>query len=198
MASAAREAIGAKQSYNDDSTDCAICFEPLSDDETITLKCGHRWHLACIREQLAHAQPSKSSRILFSGCRCAKCNVICDREFLLNTGSLTMLSTIYLMHICTPLSLRFFALDPALENLTRRTDILREKVDGLIIEQVKTDAPHEWRKANDGSSRLALLDSARRSYAFYLCGACDGEDKRFLNPMGNIISAWNIPNFSFS
>eukprot|EP00956_Cyclotella_meneghiniana_P045548 scaffold373813_cov79-Cyclotella_meneghiniana.AAC.1 len=166
MASAARAAIGAKQSYNDDSTDCAICFEPLSDDETITLKCGHRWHLACIREQLAHAQPSKSSRILFSGCRCAKCNVICDH--------------------------------PALENLTRRTDILREKVDGLIIEQVKTDAPHEWRKANDGSSRLALLDSARRSYAFYLCGACDGEEKRFLNPMGNIISAWNIPNFSFS
>lgn len=81
MASAAKE-------YNDDSTDCAICFEPLSDDETITLKCGHRWHLACIREQLAHAQPSKSSRILFSGCRCAKCNVICDRKFLLDAGSL--------------------------------------------------------------------------------------------------------------
>ena len=77
----------AKESYNDDSTDCAICFESLSGDDTITLKCGHRWHLACIREQLAHAQPSKSSRILFSGCRCAKCNVICDRKFLFDTGS---------------------------------------------------------------------------------------------------------------
>ena len=78
------------------------------------------------------------------------------------------------------MSTRFFALDPALENLTRRTDILREKVDDLIIEQVKTDAPHEWRIANDDSSRVALLDSAMRSYAFYLCGACDGKEKHFL------------------
>ncbi|KAL7515248.1 hypothetical protein ACHAXN_012647 [Cyclotella atomus] len=128
-------------SYIDTSPDCAICFESLSNGETITLKCGHRWHITCIKEQLAHAQPSKTSRLLFSGCKCAKCNVVCEH--------------------------------PALENLTRRTDALREQVDELAIGQIKVDAPEEWARATDAASKTALLDSARRSYAFYLCGACE-------------------------
>lgn len=42
-----------------------------------------------------------------------------------------------------------------------------------MVEQLKIDAPKEWAKANDDASKAALLDSARRSYAFYLCGACE-------------------------
>lgn len=129
------------KSFTDLSVDCAICFESLTNGETITLKCGHRWHLSCIRQQIAFAQPSKTSRILFSGCKCAKCNVFCDH--------------------------------PALENLTRRTDALRSKVEGLIEEQLKIDAPQAWKDARDAASKAALLDSLGRSYAFYLCGACE-------------------------
>ena len=134
--------LPAPKSYVDDSPDCAICFEPLHCSETITLKCGHRWHLDCIKEQLAHAQPSKTSRLLFSGCKCAKCNVFCDH--------------------------------PALEHFTRRTDILRKKVDVLLVEQLKIDSSEEWKSVQcDNGLKTAMLDSARRSYAFYLCGACE-------------------------
>ena len=90
---------------------------------------------------MENARPSKSKRLIFSGCRCAICGAFCDH--------------------------------PELENLTRRTDILREKVDTLIIEQLKIDTPDTWRDAianNDIDSRKSLLDDGRRSYAFYLCG----------------------------
>ncbi|KAL3792446.1 hypothetical protein HJC23_001564 [Cyclotella cryptica] len=127
--------------FTDTSTDCAICFEPLSSAATLTLACGHRWHTRCIREQLAHAQPSRSQRLLFAGCRCAKCNAYCDH--------------------------------PALENLTRRTDGLRAKVDEWIARQLAIDAPEEWRRANSAEEKRMLVEEGRRSYAFYLCGACE-------------------------
>mmetsp|Transcript_23692 Transcript_23692/g.51169 ORF Transcript_23692/g.51169 Transcript_23692/m.51169 type:complete len:513 (+) Transcript_23692:838-2376(+) len=141
----------ADTTFIDTSTECAICLNPLDclsdNNETITLSCGHRWHLACLKEQLASAQPSKSKRLIFSGCRCAKCSAFCDH--------------------------------PKLENLTRRTDSLREKVDELVVEQLKVDAPDAWRDATDSNvssnsnGKAKLIEEGRRSYAFYLCGGCD-------------------------
>mmetsp|Transcript_25549 Transcript_25549/g.61429 ORF Transcript_25549/g.61429 Transcript_25549/m.61429 type:complete len:454 (-) Transcript_25549:10-1371(-) len=131
--------------FTDTSTECAICLNALDgnpDEKTITLSCGHRWHLACLKEQLENAQPSRSKRLIFSGCRCAKCAAFCDH--------------------------------PELENLTRRTDVLREKVDVLVVEQLRVDAPESWRgAANDTVARSRLIDDGRRSYAFYLCGGCE-------------------------
>ncbi|KAL7518146.1 hypothetical protein ACHAWX_003002 [Stephanocyclus meneghinianus] len=127
--------------FIDTSTDCAICLEPLSSATSLTLSCGHRWHTVCIRQQLSHAQPSRSQHLLFTGCRCAKCNVYCEH--------------------------------PALENLTRCTDGLRAKVDKMIVQQFAVDAPEEWKKATNVVEKQVLLDAGRRSYAFYLCGACE-------------------------
>ena len=132
--------------FTDTSTECAICLTPFDDSETIVLTCGHRWHLECLTEQLRHAQPIRSRRILFSGCRCAKCNSFCDHD--------------------------------ALRHLTRRTDALRDEVDDLIAEQMRIDAPRAWEEAeradDGGTSRTSLLEGGRRTYAFYLCGSCEG------------------------
>lgn len=68
--------------FVDTATDCAICLSPLADSETLTLTCGHVWHLHCIKAQLRHAAPSPSRRLLFSGARCAKCGVFCDHPAL--------------------------------------------------------------------------------------------------------------------
>eukprot|EP00581_Thalassiosira_minuscula_P007646 CAMPEP_0183706224 /NCGR_PEP_ID=MMETSP0737-20130205/3118_1 /TAXON_ID=385413 /ORGANISM="Thalassiosira miniscula, Strain CCMP1093" /LENGTH=492 /DNA_ID=CAMNT_0025933583 /DNA_START=39 /DNA_END=1514 /DNA_ORIENTATION=- len=133
-----------KSTFTDTSTECAICYDDLDDGSSkiITLSCGHRYHLACIARQLRIAQPSKAKRLIFSGCRCAKCGAFCDH--------------------------------PELENLTRRTDELMEKVDRLVVEQLKTDEPDSWRSAaNDAVAKAKLVDDGRRSYAFYLCGGCD-------------------------
>lgn len=70
--------------FKDSSTECAICLSPLEGEKTIELTCGHRWHFQCLKEQLEHAQPNHAKRILFSGCRCAKCGVFCDHESLRN------------------------------------------------------------------------------------------------------------------
>lgn len=132
------------KTYVDTSVECAICLESLDDDpeRTITLTCGHRWHLTCLKEQLENAQPSRTKRLLFTGYRCAKCAVFCDH--------------------------------PKLENMTRRTDALRGKVDDLVAEQIRTDAPKAWSNvANDLNAKARLIDEGRRSYAFYLCGGCD-------------------------
>jgi hypothetical protein len=169
--------------FQDTSTDCAICLEPLYDDDSntaddssnvvagemaglsagespkrkvITLRCGHKWHYDCLVQQLQTAQPSSTKRLLFTGCQCAKCSQICDH--------------------------------PELENLTRTTDRLRVKVDELIEEQLKTDIPEIWKQivtptvdstdiTNNNNNNInlrkaSLLDDARRKYAFYLCGHC--------------------------
>lgn len=128
--------------FQDGSTDCAICLEPLEGKErVITLTCGHKWHYQCIVEQLQTAQPTPSQRLLFSGCQCAKCGSICDH--------------------------------PELKDLTRTTDVLREKVDSLLEEHVAVDAPEDWKKAkSNAKARKSLMDQARRQYAVYLCGHC--------------------------
>lgn len=135
--------------FEDTSTDCAICLDSLLEDSgrrVITLPtCGHKWHYDCIVQQLQTAQPTTKQRLLFTGCQCAKCGSICDH--------------------------------PDLRDLTRTTDVLRERVDRLLEEQLALDAPDLWRQhqvGDDGlsSSRKALLDHARRKYAFYLCSHC--------------------------
>jgi F-box associated region/RING-like zinc finger len=71
-----------ERKFIDTSSDCAICLESLDQDDVIELSCGHRWHLRCLKEQLQHSQPNYAKRLLFSGCRCAKCGVFCDNEAL--------------------------------------------------------------------------------------------------------------------
>lgn len=147
-------------SFEDTSTECAICLEPLypasaaNDDNdgdgqhrVLTLACGHKWHTHCLVEQLETAQPNSSERLLFTGCQCAKCGQICHH--------------------------------PALENLTRTTDVLRNKVQQLVQEQLTLDAPQSWTSANailDANERQkatrALVEEGLRKYAFYLCAHC--------------------------
>jgi hypothetical protein len=55
--------------------------------------------------------------------------------------------------------------------LTRRTDVLRSKVDSLISEQLQVDSPETWRNAR--GDRTKLLGEGRRTYAFYLCNSCE-------------------------
>ncbi len=100
--------------FEDTSSDCAICLEPLEGERVITLNCGHKWHFDCIAQQLSTTQPTSKQRLLFTGCQCAKCGSICDHE--------------------------------ELSDLTRTTDILREKVDRLLQEQLALDAPDIWKK----------------------------------------------------
>lgn len=75
-------ATSSLSTYVDDALDCAICLTLLYEEENITLSCGHRWHLRCVREQLRHAVPQAGRRLLFSGCRCAKCGTFCDHPNL--------------------------------------------------------------------------------------------------------------------
>jgi hypothetical protein len=145
-------------SYQDTSTDCAICLESLDDNDkkTITLTCGHRWHLDCLRQQLQTAKPSATKRLLFSGCQCAKCGVICEHR--------------------------------ALEELTRTTDTLREKVNVLLKEQLDQNGSDmellslRWKQVNattrtsstnnDKQEEDKILQEARRKLSFYLCSHC--------------------------
>lgn len=71
-------------SFVDNSVECAICLASLDDEETptTTLTCGHRWHTDCLRQQLQSALPNHSQRLVFSGCRCAKCGIFCQAEGL--------------------------------------------------------------------------------------------------------------------
>ena len=70
--------------FNDNSTECGICLNPLDAEETITLSCGHMWHLQCIQQQLENAQPSKSKRLVFTGCTCPICRKVCEHPKLEN------------------------------------------------------------------------------------------------------------------
>jgi len=163
--------------FQDTSTECAICLEPLdgvdyNDDDhpsnkraTITLSCGHRWHLECLKEQLELARPNSTKRLLFSGCQCAKCGTICEHK--------------------------------ALEDYTRTTDALRLKVNDLLMEHLNNDVASlssnndenkretnisannslllAWKQvqySKDPQVKEKVLHDARKKYAFYLCSHC--------------------------
>lgn len=70
--------------FIDTSDECIICLAPFSqeDQKELVLSCGHRYHLACIQEQLQHAQPNPAKRLLFNGTRCAKCDQVCQHPSL--------------------------------------------------------------------------------------------------------------------
>lgn len=129
-------------SFIDTSTECAICLQPFDDnaaaEPSLTLTCGHRWHMQCLRHQLQVAQPTPSRRLLFTGCRCAKCGAVCEH--------------------------------PELEDVTRTTDVLRQRVDELIVAQWKIDHPVS-REQNNLTTK-EILEEGRRKYAFYMCGSC--------------------------
>lgn len=130
------------EKFQDSSTDCAICLESLdaSIGEIITLSCGHKWHFHCLREQLEQAQPDYTHRLLFTGCRCAKCGQFCNHE--------------------------------KLHHLTRKVDVLREKVDLLVEEQWQIEAPQLW-DTSSPENKEKLVEDGRQKFAFYLCKSCD-------------------------
>jgi F-box associated region/RING-like zinc finger len=71
--------------FSDMSTDCAICLGSLTDPDMEVIElttCGHRWHLECLKEQLAQARPNPAQRLVLTGCRCAKCGVVCEHPKL--------------------------------------------------------------------------------------------------------------------
>lgn len=70
--------------FIDTNPDCAICLELLSTQQTLTLTCGHIYHLACLISQLQHTQPTPSKRLLFSGTRCAQCQAPFHHPLLQN------------------------------------------------------------------------------------------------------------------
>lgn len=134
-------------SFTDESTECAICFESLDGgEETLTLTCGHRWHTSCLKQQLQHALPSKSQRLLFSGCRCAKCNVFCDHPELNHLTRRT-------------------------DALREKVDALVEEQLKADVPHAFERARQQQK--HDRHAKSKLLDEGRRNYAFYLCGGCD-------------------------
>jgi len=149
-------------SFVDDSTECAICFDPLegSSKPVITLKCGHKWHLECIVRQIRIGSMTASNndkRLLFNGCQCGKCGSIFGEDD----------------HPDLP------------KDLIRSTDKLRSKVNALIddhnlleglLPKVNKVCSKPTGKGNSQQQqeqeREALYREARRKYAFYLCSHC--------------------------
>ncbi|KAL7535653.1 hypothetical protein ACHAWF_005223 [Thalassiosira exigua] len=130
-------------SFVDDSTECAICFEALSSAESLTLRCGHKWHLSCLTQQLQHARPDKSRRLLLTGCRCAKCGVPCDHPQLEDLTRPT-------------------------DRLRGKVDAMVTAQLEADAPRAWAEA-----KRGDGEARRRMVEEGRRGYAFYLCGLCD-------------------------
>jgi len=135
-----------KPSFVDESTECAICYESLEAGKVITLRCGHKWHLDCIIQQIKCGSMTASNddkRLLFNGCQCGKCASIFGEED----------------HPDLP------------KDLLRSTDKLRSKVNKLIaehnlLEEIQSDSEKKT------MSKTALHKEAMRKYAFYLCSHC--------------------------
>ena len=139
-------------SFQDTSEDCAICLEPLyshdssnTTSDVLTLTCGHRWHYACLAQQLQTAQPVASQRLLFSGCQCAKCGQICEHERLQHLTRTTD------------------ALRAAVDALLQPQLAVDEPALFRQAQEASATDPTIWTK---------VLQDARRKYAFYLCAHC--------------------------
>jgi len=129
--------------FVDESIECAICFEPLDGDNS-----GRTIELAC-----GH-----------------RWHLDCIREQL--RLAQPSKSRRLMFHGTRCGKCAAFCDHPELENLTRRTDGMRGRVDELVREQLAVDRPDEVRGA-DAREVARLLDEGRRRYAFYLCGGCD-------------------------
>ena len=103
--------------FVDESTECAICLGQFNDnnndneEKVIILECGHKWHLHCIIKQIQQLKINYTCRLLFNGCKCAKCGLYCMNHPELQN----------------------------IINNTTTTDTIRNKVDNLIKEQIQID-----------------------------------------------------------
>lgn len=153
-----------RAAFVDASTECAICLEPFEEDiekaqgETqqqgcrriLTLNCGHKWHLSCLSDQIQTAQPVPGQRILFNGCQCAKCGMICDHPDLEHLTRTT-------------------------DVLRDQVNALIEEQLALELPDVWKNAQQEQPSESHRSAHTSLvhlLHDARRRYAFYLCSHC--------------------------
>lgn len=134
----------ASSDFQDESDDCAICLGPLSEMPTFTMTCGHRWHLVCIRAQLALSNPDPTRRLLFSGLRCAKCKAISEHYEL----------------ACIP---RY---NPILRRQVERLVLRHAQQDYL--------ANHSAVRDRSSPYFGDILTFALAHYAIYLCSACRG------------------------
>mmetsp|Transcript_2940 Transcript_2940/g.4423 ORF Transcript_2940/g.4423 Transcript_2940/m.4423 type:complete len:511 (+) Transcript_2940:79-1611(+) len=130
--------------FQDSSIDCAICLEPLASSNCVTLSCGHKWHLNCLKEQLEHAQPNYTHRLLFTGCRCAKCEQFCDHE--------------QLQHLTRTVDI-----------LREKVDRLVEEQWQIEAPQLWDKRA----AAANSKEKERLLEQGRQKFAFYLCKSCD-------------------------
>lgn len=135
--------------FRDTADDCAICLEPLSEAQCITLSCGHVWHLHCVREQLRLAAPDVSRPLIFTGYRCAKCSAYCDHP-LLND-------------VIRPIS--------HLRHQVDRMILQQARVDG-VRPTASHNSPDNQATADEDHCDAALLRAAAPLYAFYLCSLC--------------------------
>ena len=142
--------VAKESSFVDESTECAICYDSLEARPVITLRCGHKWHLDCIVQQIEIGSMTASNddkRLLFHGCQCGKCGSIFGEED----------------HPDLPI------------DLIRSTDKLRSKVHDLIDEhnlRNEMELVHAASGKCKDLSREALYKEAMRKYAFYLCSHC--------------------------
>ena len=129
--------------YSDAAVDCAICLDSLEEQPSLTLSCGHRWHVACVQQQLRLASPDFSKRLLFTGYRCAKCSQYCEHPLLES--------------VIRPVShLRSQVDDLLLQQA--RVDALHE---------------HEAISSPNGKYYNDILAYARHLYAIFLCSVCE-------------------------
>jgi len=145
--------------FQDDSTECAICFESL--DETITklrvvtlTTCGHKWHWKCLQQQIEQTNPCNNNnpnvgggqRLVLTGCRCAKCGTVCDHP------ELSQLATF------------------------RTNKILLQKIDAILMDYCRRsdhNNNNNTETTQNQKQQLELeLQDARRKYAIYLCSHC--------------------------
>jgi hypothetical protein len=159
--------------FQDTSVDCAICLLPLDDDDddddndgnsakesnrsnhqkvVITLTCGHRWHSSCLREQLEHAKPNPAKRLVFTGCTCAKCAVVCSDHPSLR-------------HVSRKV-----------DSLRQRVEILiREQLE-IDKDDEDEDEDEDYEDGNSNkaakTTKEERMERAWRKYAFYLCANC--------------------------
>ena len=142
--------VAKESSFVDESTECAIYYDSLETRLVITLRCGHKWHLDCIEQQIEIGSMTASNddkRLLFHGCQCGKCGSIFGEED----------------HPDLPM------------DLIRSTDKLRSKVHDLIDEhnlRNEMELVHAASGKCKELSREALCKEAMRKYAFYLCSHC--------------------------
>ena len=164
--------------FEDTSTDCAICLEPLFPDKPTINTCD-RCTTGGGDEQQGEentAPPQSPPRVLTLSCG-HKWHTHCLMEQLQTAQPNS--SERLLFTGCQCAKCGQICNHPDLEHLTRTTDALRDKVYQLVQEQLSLDEPQLWKKTNaivneDERQRAthALVQEGLRKYAFYLCAHC--------------------------